>query len=303
MILLTISREGTPPSGNRAIVAGDIVGFGGRSPEHVQAHLREELYSRVRRALGRSGIPFDDCYREDRGDGLLLVLQPGADLDVLVTPVLQDLDAEIRRQNDIARPGARMRLRVALNVGPVRSDRYGVVGKAVVQTFRLLEAPGFKRRMHESGARLGTIISHRLYEDVVLPDSGKADPADHERLWVELKETRTWAWVRFFGVPDSTRARPGVVPDDVLSLAEELLRLPSAATQDMRTSLVGSLPDGLSGRIRRESAPIMDAYCILRPCVENSADAAAFLAALRRVSPGTPLGRFEQALTALPWLA
>jgi hypothetical protein len=300
---MAISRQGRSASALRAILACDIVAFGERRPEQLQLYLRDQLYTRVDRALNESGFRFDDCYREDRGDGLFLLLRPDDSLDALVTSVVNGLDREIRRLNQVALADARMRLRVAMHSGQVHTDRHGVTGDAMIHTFRLLNAPRFKHRMRESGARLGAIISDRLYEDVVRPDVGMADPAAYERLRVETKETKTWGWVRLLGVPAPSQTSPGVVPADVLTLAEQLLELPFTASHDGRTTLVNALPDDLSRRMGREREPIMDAYCILRPCVETTAGVAALLATLKLRSPDTAvLGRLERELTALPWL-
>jgi hypothetical protein len=259
----------------------------------------------MRRALDNSGLTFEDCYHEDRGDGLLLLPDPRASLDAMVTSVVDDLNGEVRRQNQVAAPEARIQLRVAVHSGPVHFDRYGVTSRDMIHAFRLLDAPAFKRRVRESGARLGAIISSRLYDDVVRPDVGRADPADYQRLRVEIKETRTWAWLRLLGLPDQgpMRTNPEVVPEDVLTLAQRLLELPFTASRGRRTALVDALPDDLADRIRRETEPLMDAYCIVRPCVETAAGAAALLNALRRLSPGPgSLGRLDRDLADLPWL-
>ncbi|MGH3240039.1 MAG: hypothetical protein ACRDNL_06640, partial [Spirillospora sp.] len=206
---ISAARISARPDGQRAIVTCDIVGFGARRGD-VQRYLREQLYARTSAALDSTGIPFDECYHEDRGDGLLLVPPSRSSVEGLVTGTVERLGEEIRRQHKVARPGARMRLRVALDFGHVQPDHYGVHGGAVIRAFRLLDAPLFKRRVQESRARLSVILSDRLYADVVGPDMGGSDPSEYERLRIRSKETKTWAWVRLFGVPPGRAAGPGL---------------------------------------------------------------------------------------------
>ncbi|TDB86948.1 hypothetical protein E1264_16220 [Actinomadura sp. KC216] len=301
---MSISSRSAHNAGIHPIFVCDIVAFGDRRSENVQLYLRTELYSRLGRAFGNSGIALDDCYYEDRGDGLLLVPHPDVSADALVASVVNDLDGEIRRQHDVARSDARMRLRVAVSSGHVRWDRYGVAGTAVIQAFRLLEAPAFKRLVRDSGARLGVVVSDRLYGDIIRPDVGRANPADYERLRVEIKEMSTWGWVRLLGVPATPSRRPEILPEVVLGLAELLLELPLGASRDGRTALVDALPGALSRQIAREPDATTDAYCVLRPCVETSTGVSALLDTLRNLVPDPgALNSLEHALATLPWLA
>src|SRR5712691_1112128 len=66
-----------PPAVHRSIFVVDVAGFGDRcrtNPDQVAT--REGLYRTLRRALARSGITWDACYREDRGDGAIVLVPP-----------------------------------------------------------------------------------------------------------------------------------------------------------------------------------------------------------------------------------
>lgn len=297
---MPIPQISTRPAGRHAILACDIVAFSGRRG-HVQRYLRAELYSRTRVALDAAGIPFDDCYHEDRGDGFFLIPPSGSSVEGLVTGAVDRLGEEIRRQHDVARPGARMRLRVALNFGQVHSDDYGVLGDAVIRTFRLLDAPVFKQRVQQSGARLSVILSDRLYEDVVRPDLGGSDPSEYERLRIESKETRTRAWVRLLGVPPGGAPRPGIAFEDVSAIVERLLSTAPLDTAEGRDALVAALPKGLRTVIQRQPDAMMDAYCILRPCVDGTRGRSALLRALGALPlPPPAFTDLQVAISELP---
>jgi hypothetical protein len=58
------------PAVHRAIVCVDVEGFGDRrrtNPDQVVT--RDGLYGALSRAFARSGMYWEDCYYEDRGDG------------------------------------------------------------------------------------------------------------------------------------------------------------------------------------------------------------------------------------------
>ncbi|WUI02901.1 hypothetical protein OHR68_14190 [Spirillospora sp. NBC_00431] len=294
------ARISARPAGQRAILACDIVAFGARRAL-VQRYLREQLYTRTRAALDSTGIPFDECYHEDRGDGLFLVPPPGFPVEGLVTGTVERLGEEIRRQHDVARPGARLRLRVALDFGQIQPDEYGVLGDAVIRAFRLLDAPLFKRRVQESRARLSVILSDRLHADVVRPDLGGSDPSDYERLRIKSKETRTWGWVRLLGVPPGRAPRPGIAFEDVSAVAARLLGASPLDTAEGRDALVAALPDGLRTLIQRRPEPMMDAYCILRPCVDDTRGRSALLHALGGLPLHPPaFDELQDAISELP---
>ena len=69
-----------PADGQLCIVfAVDIAGFTrpGRDDE-IRLYLHEKLYEVLQRAFDGSGVPWADCFHEDRGDGTLIVVPPGA---------------------------------------------------------------------------------------------------------------------------------------------------------------------------------------------------------------------------------
>ncbi len=58
-----------------------------------------------------------DCYREDRGDGVLVLVPPQVPKAVLVTRVPLELAAALTRHNRACGHAARIRLRMAVHDG------------------------------------------------------------------------------------------------------------------------------------------------------------------------------------------
>ncbi|OLT37380.1 hypothetical protein BJF79_29545 [Actinomadura sp. CNU-125] len=158
--------------------------------------MREAMYRQVGVSLNAAGFGLADCYREDRGDGVMVLVPPEIGTEPLLTTVVENLKAELRRYNKAASDLARIRLRVAVHTGEARHDGNGVVGTAVNHAFRILDAQAFKDALNESEASLAVIVSERVYDDVVQHGPGLIDPDDYRPVGVVVKETVGTAWVR-----------------------------------------------------------------------------------------------------------
>ena len=71
-----------------AVFTVNIVGFT-RSDrdDEIRRYLHEKLYEYLQIAFDRSGIPWQDCFSEDRGDGALIVVPPGISFKGLTHPL------------------------------------------------------------------------------------------------------------------------------------------------------------------------------------------------------------------------
>jgi hypothetical protein len=105
---------------NCTIIFTDVVGFG--SPERNDRHrliIRRENLEMTSASLKAI---WDQCAYEDRGDGLLVVVPPNIPTTQVLEYLLIALPIALKRHNSIYVTGARIQLRVALDVGPVTSD-------------------------------------------------------------------------------------------------------------------------------------------------------------------------------------
>jgi hypothetical protein len=192
---------GLPDDGRslqRSVLAFDVVAFGDRRrDDDVQLYVRAELYRILEKAFGAVGIPWRACHREDRGDGVLVVVPALVPTELLISPLAERVRAGLRRHNKLSSDAAQIRLRMALHAGHVHFDAYGVAGQTLVHAFRLLEAPAFKSAFAATRCELGFVVSDRLYDDVIRHGPGLIDPDLYDAISVSLKETEARAWVHF----------------------------------------------------------------------------------------------------------
>jgi hypothetical protein len=179
-----------------SLAAVDIIAFGDQHRDAaLRRRLRTTMYGVLGDALTMTGLSLDDCYREDRGDGALVVASPDIDPDLLMDPLAHHLSVVLRRENRYTSPSTRLRLRVAVHHGHVEYDRHGVIGDISLELFRLLEARSFKNLFDaRPDADLGLIVPDRLLTETA-GRGGLITPEAYRELRVTNKGTRLKARV------------------------------------------------------------------------------------------------------------
>lgn len=171
----------------------DIAGFGAaRRTERDRRTIRDVTYTLVLDALDGVGAGPSVWYREDRGDGALLLLPDGVPVERLVAGAVPALLAGLRDHDRSAGPGLDLRLRVSLDAGRAAVDERGAFGDSVIAASRLLDAPHLKDRLTEPGQLLGLILSARVHEALPAKDA-------FERIDVHVKEHRLVGWAAMYG--------------------------------------------------------------------------------------------------------
>jgi class 3 adenylate cyclase len=196
-----------PLAVHRTIVVVDVEGFGDRRRTNAhQVAVRDGLYRVMRDAFGRAGISWDNCDREDRGDGVLVLVPAGVPKSLLVESLPSAMVAGLCGHNGVHPDQEQIRLRMALHAGEVCYDEHGVTGASVNLTFRLLEAIPLKQALAGSPGVLAVIASSWFFEEVVR-HTGVA--ARYHRVDVVVKETTTTGWIclqdRIAAVPQPRR--------------------------------------------------------------------------------------------------
>jgi hypothetical protein len=178
----------------RTIVGFDIAAFG-RRDEHVQNYVRTALYAQLKRAFAYAGVPWpDQTWREDRGDGALMIL-PADTTHQVIDPLVQHLYAGLRQHNKVSSEAAQITLRMAVHAGFVYRDEHGLSGEAIVRLYRLLDAPAFKDAVISQRAVLGLLVSQYIYDNAVRHSLGLIDSDSYRKLLIVNKETTTEAWL------------------------------------------------------------------------------------------------------------
>ena len=295
------------PAGLCSMFVCDIVSFG--HPDRVgdaRARLRQTLYAGLRSSFDISGIPYDCCYREDRGDGVMMIVPPQYDTSLLITSVVERLSAAVRRHNELASKAARLQLRVAVNTGQCRSDGNGLVSDALTHAFRLMEAAPLKQALRDSEAWVGLIVSQRVHDDVVRHGPDLVDPGEYRRIDAEVKETAAPAWIRLLGSSAvAVRAHRiagrepagGYADRDLFELVDQLLDIPLLHQERGRDQVVGALPINIAGVIPRSSQARFDVYAIVRTCLDYPGGLHQLLSAIHGfVGDSIQMYRLEQVI-------
>ena len=239
---------------HRAIVCTDVEGFGDlRRTDLDQLTIRDGLYRALCDAFTRSGVLWRDCYHEDRGDGVLILVRPEVPKEILVTDIPRELAAALGEHNQTHRVQARIRLRLAVHAGEVCFDEHGVAGKAVNRASRLLEAPPLKRALASSSGVLAVIASQWFFEEVILEAPASA-VGSYRRVQVSVKETQTTGWIC---LPDDPYPSGQVTALPAAQVATVPRQLPAATAGFVgRAAALQALTDRLQEAVGAERVVI-----------------------------------------------
>jgi len=200
------SKTLVPPAGGQicALFAVDIAGFTrpGRDDD-IRLYLHEELYRVLERAFDGSGIPWHDCFSEDRGDGALVVVPPGIAAKAIIDPLPERLRSLIRRHNHVSSDAARIQLRAAAHLGPVDHDGHGFIGSDVDFLFRMLDARPLKNALVSTSTDLALIISDYVYRSIVCRHPSMVSPDAFRPVRFQVKYTKARAWTYLPSAPNS----------------------------------------------------------------------------------------------------
>lgn len=181
---------------HRTIVVVDVAGFGEwyrTMPD--QLAVRGGLYGALRKAFEFAGVSWTACDREDRGDGVLVLIPEEVPKAVLVDLLPLALATALREHNTGHAHGQHIRLRMAVHAGEVFYDEYGVTSGAINLAFRLLEAAPLRTALAESPGVLALITSGWFFHEVVRHTTA----AEYWPAPVSVKETDTVGWITLPG--------------------------------------------------------------------------------------------------------
>jgi transcriptional regulator with XRE-family HTH domain len=194
------ARASQPMMGeNCTVVLSDVVGFGASSrTDNDRNVIREALYRMTYTVL--EGLP-DIWSWDDRGDGLLLVVPPSVPTGRVVGRLQWRLPSVLEEHNRVSGDSDRIKLRVAVDVGPVIIDDLGIAGETLVITSRMAGTPAFKKAMDRNTADLGLIASSFVYETVLRNYSNPAGSTDYAKVRVSEKNSKLTAWMKLINPP------------------------------------------------------------------------------------------------------
>lgn len=188
---------------NCTVILTDVVAFGARNrTDRHRLIIRREGWLMMQAALGPL---WNACFAEDRGDGLLIVAPPQVPTARIMEGIHRELPGRLRAHNGTYTEPCQIRLRLAVNVGPVTTDPLGMSGDTIIRAARLIEAPALKEAMAETGHGLGIIVSDFVYETAVEHADQFIDASRYRNVDVSIKEFRGSAWMRLYDMSSLLR--------------------------------------------------------------------------------------------------
>ncbi|MGY1454554.1 hypothetical protein [Streptomyces sp. SS8] len=184
------------------IISLDAQGSG-TAPDPDRPGLRSRIHRVAEEAFDRAGISDARLVQEDRGDGILAVVEPRR-TEALAGEWVEYLHQNLRQVNrELSRP---LRLRAGLNVGPFTPDGQGFSGAAVDLACRIGNCPEAKAVLAAApGSPLLVAVTEQLYRDVIRHGGRWIEPDHYRRYRVLLKEGAQQPW---FTVPGRTAPPP-----------------------------------------------------------------------------------------------
>ena len=179
--------------------AADVVGYGSRG-ERDKARAQERFLAVLAAAAAAAGLDRTSWIRQVVGDAELAVIPGGPHEPDVVDAFVREIGVALFREND-GQPRCRwLRLRVAVDAGPVAPAATGFIGSAVVGVFRLVDSSVLHRALELApDAGLSVLLSDRVYQDIVASGYTALPGAAFRRVHVTEKEFSERAWLRVPG--------------------------------------------------------------------------------------------------------
>lgn len=144
----------------------DIEAYG-RRVHRAHADAQDRLNWAVTQTLLLAGVNPMRCDRQERGDGLLLILPPAIDQPRTVPTLVTGLRDALREANRVGGEAGRIRLRSALAQGIVESGSTGFRGQSVILACYLLDStPAHEALSQAPDSDLMVIVSDDLHRDL-----------------------------------------------------------------------------------------------------------------------------------------
>ncbi|SDY15226.1 Helix-turn-helix domain-containing protein [Amycolatopsis xylanica] len=283
--------EPSPPRDDHVtVVALDAEGF--TDPMRTRPHLaavREGLFKVVRTAFDESGIYWNECRVEDRGDGMFIMAKPEFPTSWFADRLPDRLLAGLRLHNATHVFEAQLRVRLAVTSGEVLVDQNGFAGAALVTAFRLLEAKDAKG----ADAALTVVASDSFYRDAIRARAD-ANPEAYRPISVTAMKTQLSAWVRRLGEVGSTKS-------GFLAVAEAMLAIPAVRDASVRLRLFTMLRPEIAQAVPHHSQDRLQIIALLRACERHEGGLTELVEMIRLIEGDTDsVRRLDELVRARP---
>jgi hypothetical protein len=247
---------------HRTILVVDVEGFGDRHRTNPhQVAIRAGLYRVLRHAFYNSGISWESCRWEDRGDAVFVLASPEVPKALFTELLPHMLVAALRQHNTTHRATERMRLRMAVHAGEVNFDNYGATAQSINLTFRLVDANPLKSALAGSPGVLALITSSWFFDEVIR-QTNSGDWTRYRPVSVAVKETNAVGWIYLPDSPDVVEPTQMAPADQFVSRSCWLMdvsgcRLPLRPGTCQRTCAAGTRYCGSRVECRRRPGHVI----------------------------------------------
>ncbi|MCF2532632.1 hypothetical protein [Yinghuangia soli] len=189
-----------PEPVNRTILLFDVEEFS-RRDDVVQAVLRRSLNTVVDRTLVAAEVEAAHQYREDRGDGVIVLLGGDVAKTAVLRALLTVTPELLHEHNRLAADSAQMRLRMVMTGGEVAHDPQkgsvgGLVGHDLNQGFRLLDSDVLRDALSaRTGEHCVLMVGPAVYDGVVRHGHRGVRPESFESVTFASKNGTLGGWL------------------------------------------------------------------------------------------------------------
>jgi hypothetical protein len=200
---------GRGPRQRRLCLVVDIEAYSGR-PYAAQQSAQSRLARALDHACELAGVSRRSCELQDRGDGQLLLLPPGADEGRVVPGLVLGLRDALFTLNAHGAAAEAVRLRAALAQGSVQRAPLGYVAWSVELACRLLDSASLRKDLASAkDSDMALIVPADLYADVFATGAGGVPAAAFRRVRIDIPEKRFTADAWISALPPGTPAALG----------------------------------------------------------------------------------------------
>lgn len=171
-----------------------------RNDDRRQSEIQHDLPRILSRAADGVGLNRSQWRIQPKGDEQLAVYPMDGTEPRLVDDFVRHLVWELAEYNRSRVPASRMRLRLAVDHGPVELAPNGFAGSTVVSVSRLVSSAHLydALRKHPQ-ADLAVLLSDHVYRSTVGSGHTTLTPDDFREVAVQVKEYASAAWLRVPG--------------------------------------------------------------------------------------------------------
>jgi class 3 adenylate cyclase len=161
-----------------------------------QGALRKAMYEAMRGAVRDAGLAWEGMIRQDRGDGIILLIDLAQSPITVAAGVVHELENWLAEKATVLHPDLRLRLRVSLHLGAATRDEEGWVGTAINTACRLVDSPAVREALGAGEDPLALIVSDEFYRVVIEPGHRAFSRIHFRRIAVSVKTFESYAWLR-----------------------------------------------------------------------------------------------------------